>query len=181
MRGEDRRVATLRARAALGLLVASTACQLALDTDYTFTDRDAGIGIGTLDPSPSFDPDVDAGSPLGPVNDGGGADARPPMDDLEPGPPVDDDPGGAEPEPPAPAPDPELPPDPNSGCSVVVYCRAYERLDTTAEELCRQLGCSLDEAIAECRAEMPFASVCGPNSAPPYTIIALSGDELILN
>ncbi len=179
MRCKEQRIFTIRTRAALGLLVAGTACQLALDTDYTFDGHDAGTALGNLDPLPPLDSGADAGPSIGRVTDGGAADA-PPLDGIDSG-QMEPDEMEPEPEPRPPQTEPELPPDPDSGCSLVVYCRAHERLDTTAEELCRQLGCSLDEAIAECRAEMPLASVCGPNSAPPYTIIALSGDEVVFN
>lgn len=181
MRCKEKPVSTIRARAGLGLLVGSTACQLAIDTDYTFTDYDAGTGLGNLEPLPPSEPEADAEPALNSVKDGGAKDASPPFYDPEPATPPDDDRDPSEPEPLSPQPDPELPPDPMSGCSVVEYCVAYDRIDTTAEELCRQLGCSLDEAVAECRAEVPLASVCGPNSAPPYTIITLSGDEVVLN
>jgi hypothetical protein len=66
-----------------------------------------------------------------------------------------------------------------SGCSIIQYCYAHQVEDTTDEERCIQLGCSLDEANAECRAEI--AVLCGTAPEPPFIMVTLSGQRVILN
>lgn len=86
MRWNEQAVSTIRTRAALALLVAGTACQLAIDTDFRFTDDDAGTGIGNLDMSQPSKTDADARSSLVPVADGAAGDSKPPLlDDPDAG------------------------------------------------------------------------------------------------
>jgi hypothetical protein len=168
--------------AAIGLLSMGAACQLVVDvSDYRFSGADAGGAISELEPLPSSDVfteprDADASAPPTPVSDSGG--------DAEEE-PAEEDPAEEEPEPEPPAPEPEpppaepSPPDPMNGCSIIEYCYAHQVENTTDEERCIQRGCSLDEAIAECRAEI--AVRCGSAPRPPYVMITQSGERVILN
>jgi hypothetical protein len=164
--------------AIIGLLSMGAACQLVVDVaDYRFSDPDAGGAISELEPLPSSDAfteprDAGAAPPsTQPVSDSG-SDAEEEPAEEEP-----------EPEPPAPEPEPPpaepSPPDPMNGCSIIEYCYAHQVQDTTDEERCIQRGCSLDEAIAECRAEI--AVRCGSAPRPPYVMITQSGERVILN
>jgi hypothetical protein len=165
--------------AAIGLLWMGTACQLVLGvSDYRFSDADAGGAISELEPllgSGAFTdpPEVDATAtpPQPRVDAGSDAEAAPPEEEPEP-----------EPSPPQPEPEPPAqpsPPDPANGCSIIEFCYAHLVQDTTDEERCIQRGCSLDDAIAECRAEI--AETCGRAPQPPYVMITQSGERVILN
>jgi hypothetical protein len=164
--------------AVIGLLAIGTACQFVVDvSDYEFDDRDARADVGELQPRPTSDASAEPAE-LDPVLTAGSNGGRAPA--LEPRPSAD---AGAEAEPLPPesepsAPEPELPPDPTSACSIIEYCYAYQKENTTDEERCIQLGCSLDEAIAECRAEV--AVTCGTAPQPPFVMITLSGERVIL-
>lgn len=59
-----------------------------------------------------------------------------------------------------------------NGCSTVQYCNAPGQDGAR----CRQLGCSLDEALAECAAETP--RVCGDPPLCPWAFYTLSGQRL---
>jgi hypothetical protein len=165
--------------AIIGLSLMETACQLAMDvSDYRFSDADAGGAISELEPLPSSDAfteprDADAAAaPTEPVSDSGSdAEEAPAEEEPEAEPPA------PEPEPPPPA-EPS-PPDLANGCSIIEYCYAHQVQNTTDEERCIQRGCSLDEAIAECRAEI--AVRCGSAPQPPYVMITQAGERLILN
>lgn len=185
------------------VLLATAGCQLFVDLEgYRFELPDADEEISTLEP-PVSDPlgdSPDAGAPDDP-DDPSGSDSdtptgsEPPSDPdvpLDPGSGSGTDPGsdpGSEPDPsddpePPPEEDPEPepvpeppPPDPTYGCSIIEYCYAHQVEDTTDEERCIQLGCSLDDAIAECGAEI--ANVCGTAPRPPFVIITLDGERVV--
>jgi hypothetical protein len=171
--------------AAIGLLLTEVACQLVVDvSDYRFGDADAGGAVSELEPLPSPDAfdaalDVDvAAPPIDPVMDEVRDAATMSPEETpepEPSPPAPSEPS-PEPEPPTPKPSP---PDPVNGCSIIEYCYAHLELDTTDEERCIQRGCSLDAAIAECRAEI--AVRCGTAPQPPYVMITQAGERVILN
>jgi hypothetical protein len=157
--------------AALGLLLATTSCQLVVDvSDYRFADADAGGTVSELEPLPSADAfhaalDADAAAtPIDPVVDEG-SDAATTPPDAPPEP---------EPLPPEPS-----PPDPVNGCSIIEFCYAHQVQNTSDEERCIQLGCSLDAAIAECRAEISVR--CGSAPRPPYVMVTLAGERVILD
>lgn len=169
--------------AIIGLLSMGTACQLVVDvSDYRFSDADAGGAISELEPLPSSDAfteprDADAAaSPTQPVSDSGSDTEEAPAEE-EPAPEPEPTEPELEPEPPPPA-EPS-PPDPINGCSIIEFCYAHQVQDTTDEERCIQRGCSLDDAIAECRAEI--AVRCGSAPRPPYVMITQSGERVILN
>jgi hypothetical protein len=169
------------------------ACQLVVDVgDYRFERTDAGGALSELEPLPSpdaFDAAPDAGvaaTPIDPVMDEGSDAATMPPEEMlpeatpgpEPSPPAPSEPS-PEPDPSPPAPPEPSPPDPVNGCSIIEYCYAHLELDTTDEERCIQRGCSLDAAIAECRAEI--AVRCGTAPQPPYVMITQAGERVILN
>jgi hypothetical protein len=197
MQLSHRRIVKVRIAALIGLLLTATGCQLVVNvSEYRFEDGDAGAELqppstpGAPEepsdtepavPRPPATPALDAGSPLAP---------GPPLEDTPLPSPVASEPlvdaGAESPEPepepplqPEPPLEPELPPDPMSGCSLIEYCYAYQVEDTTDEERCRQLGCSLDAASAECRTEV--AAVCGSAPQPPFVMVTLSGERVILN
>lgn len=170
------------------LVSMNTACQLALDlSDYRFDARDAGpdgspLGSASSDDDPERPAPADVAAalePMAPLGDAGGGEATSATagDALEPSTPAPNV---------EPAPEPELepepepsPPDPVNGCSIIEYCYAHQVQDTTDEERCIQRGCSLDAAIAECRAEI--AQRCGTDPQPPFVMITEAGARLTLN
>lgn len=149
--------------------------------------QDAGNGGAVSAPvseAPSLppllppDPAVDAGAG---TELSGAEEEPPPSDEPEPPPedPASEDAGltPVEPEP-APEPPPADPPeDPRNGCSLVEFCLAYQVVDTVDEERCRQRGCSVEAAIAECRVEVLDA--CGAVQ-PPFAFYTLDGERLEL-
>jgi hypothetical protein len=170
----------------VAVLSMETACQLVVDvSDYRFSDADAGGAISELGPLQSSDGFSEpraadaAATPREPgLDSGSDAEEVPAEQGLAPEPePPEPEPAAAEPDPPPPA-EPS-PPDPENGCSIIEYCYAHQVQDTTDEERCIQQGCSLDEAIAECRAEI--AVRCGSAPRPPYVMITQSGERVILN
>lgn len=72
---------------------------------------------------------------------------------------------------PAPTPIDAVAADSSDGCSVALFCDPDR--DASFHESCRQLACTLEEAIQECRSEMPLPSVCGPDATPPWTMETL--------
>jgi hypothetical protein len=164
--------------AAIGLLLAETACQLVVDvSDYRFDDADAGDSLSELEPRPSaaafhaaLDADA-AATAMAPVSEESGDEtAAPPEETPESSP---------EPEASPPAPPEPPPPDPVDGCSIIEFCYAHQVQNTTDEERCIQRGCSLDAAIAECREEI--AVRCGSAPRPPYVMITQAGERVILD
>jgi hypothetical protein len=149
---------------------------------------DAAAPAAPNAPEPGADDGNTAGTPPGaPPDEGGGesetspgqSEAEPEPFDSGPEPP----PSGAEPEPADPEPEPSpsepLPPHPMYGCSLIEFCYAYEVEDTTDEERCIQSGCSLEDASAECRREI--AELCGIAPLPPFVLVTLTGERVILN
>jgi hypothetical protein len=174
--------------AAIGVLLAETACQLVVDvSDYRFDDADAGGALSELEPRPSsaaFHAALDAGAAataMDPVIEESGDEAAAPAEETpepEPSPPTPSEPS-PEPEASPPAPPEPPPPDPVNGCSIIEFCYAHQVQNTTDEERCIQRGCSLDAAIAECRAEI--AVRCGSAPRPPYVMITQAGERVILD
>jgi hypothetical protein len=183
---------------AIGLLVMATSCQLVVDVaDYRFGDRDAGrgdAGASELEPPPTPAPlgehRPDGAPPERPsaIDAGSNAISEGPTAELPEAPseevaetPAEEVPEAPAEEVPEPAPDPPpvLPPDPVNGCSIIEYCYAHQVQDTTDEERCIQRGCSLDEAIVECRLEI--ADTCGIAPQPPFVMITLSGERRVLD
>lgn len=162
---------------ALALSLMGAACQLVVDvSDYRFSDADAGGAISELEPLPSSDAFTESGDA-----DAGATATQPAIDaggDGEEAPP-EEAPAPIEPEPEPPVQPEPLPPDPVNGCSIIEYCYAHQVQDTTDEERCIQRGCTLDAAIAECRAEI--AERCGTAPRPPYVMITQTGERVILN
>jgi hypothetical protein len=182
----------------------ATACQLVVDVaGYRFDDSDGGAsdaGASELEPPPapgapgdrpSGDDAVPQGSPTPPIDAGSNPTSEAPLEEtpepLPPEPsspepsPTEPRPESSTPDPPEPStPEPEpLPPDPVNGCSIIEYCYAHQVQDTTDEERCIQRGCALDDAIAECQSEI--ADTCGIAPAPPFVMITVSGERVILN
>jgi hypothetical protein len=194
---ESRRLARIESRVATSLLVLATACQLAVDVGaYEFDD--AGVQTADLEPLPApgaleggSPPDADVSAPppqpAEPADAGSQTTPTVPPEQMTEPPPLDPpplDPEPLDPEPPEPLdpepPEPEPPPpDPENGCSLIEYCYAYQVQDTTDEERCIQLGCSLEAASQECRTEI--ADVCGTAPLPPFVMITLAGERVILD
>jgi hypothetical protein len=80
--------------------------------------------------------------------------------------------------PPEPEPEPAPPPDPQYSCSLVEFCNADQVDGSGDQERCQQKGCSIDDAIRECIVEVE--NVCG-NVQPPYVLVTLANQRLILN
>jgi hypothetical protein len=134
------------------------------------TDGGTESSGGEQEPPPSNEPD------LPPEDSADEPDAG--LTPMEPEPVPDPPPMEPEPVPdPPPAPPAPPPADDDNGCSIVEYCEANTVIDTTDEERCQQLGCSVEAALAECRAEVFL--VCG-NVQPPFAFYSLEGVRLEL-
>jgi len=183
---------------AVCLLLTGVACQLVVNVDdYRFERSDASAEIATLEPpansggsgAPPDDAIGDAAAPPAPIDPdlgaGGGDTSSAAPGDTPDGGQSETSPNPPEPEPEPSDPEPEtsqpepLPPHPQYGCSLIEFCYAYEVEDTTDEERCIQSGCSLEDANAECRREI--AEECGIAPLPPFVMVTLTGERVILN